>query len=230
MTFNRLPPGTTVSGHPIQAQITNRVQPKRFCYLIAGTHGDEPEGVYVLDQLISWLKVSPSEIPMVIIPVLNPDGFAAGSRVNANGVDLNRNLPTPNWTEQSRNDQYSPGPAPGSEPENRYLLSLFQQYPPGFVLTFHSWKPMLNSNGDCNDILTFLHRKNDYPVVKDEIEGHPTPGSLGSYASEILKTPVLTFECPTLEQQPDMDAIWQENRQALTGLMTSRLIEKKLGL
>ncbi len=32
-----------------------------------------------------------------IVPVMNPDGFAAAQRMNANGVDLNRNVLTPDF-------------------------------------------------------------------------------------------------------------------------------------
>ena len=32
-----------------------------------------------------------------VVPILNPDGLLARSRVNANQVDLNRNFPTRDW-------------------------------------------------------------------------------------------------------------------------------------
>ncbi|MFK0571395.1 succinylglutamate desuccinylase/aspartoacylase family protein [Endozoicomonas sp.] len=219
--------GQSTCNRALQA-LASKVESDRYFYLIAGTHGDEPEGVYVLNQLLMWINRSDIHLPMIIIPKLNPDGIIAGTRVNANGVDLNRNLPASNWEKQSRDDKYSPGAHPASEPENQFLLSLLQQYPPGFILSFHSWKPMLNSNGDCEEILQFLHQRNGYPMVRDEIEGHPTPGSLGSYASEKLQIPVLTFECPTLDQQPDIQKIWLENREALIEMMRSGLVEKLL--
>ncbi|KEI69629.1 hypothetical protein GV64_01730 [Endozoicomonas elysicola] len=200
----------------------------RFCYLIAGTHGDEPESVYVLEQLMHWFKDHKISFPMVIIPALNPDGFADGTRVNSNGVDLNRNLPASNWTRQQRDEKYSPGQHPASEPENQFLISLFEQYPPGFILSFHSWKPMLNSNGSCEEILQLLHQENAYPIVRDDIEGHPTPGSLGSYASEKLGIPVLTYECPVMNEKQTLHSIWQESENALVKLMQSGLIEKLL--
>lgn len=220
--------GFSVGKRPINAIVTQRAGQNRFCYLIAGTHGDEPEGVYVLEQIMLWLKDNKVSFPMVIIPVLNPDGFADGTRVNGNGVDLNRNLPASNWTKQQRDEKYSPGQHPASELENQFLLSLFAQYPPGFILSFHSWKPMLNSNGSCKEVLQLLHQENAYPIVRDDIEGHPTPGSLGSYASEKLGVPVLTYECPVLNEDLSLHSIWQESESALIKLMQSRLINKLL--
>src|SRR5690606_18251055 len=37
---------------------------------------------------------------VVVVPLLNPDGFVAGTRRNARNVDLNRNYPTSNWGQQ----------------------------------------------------------------------------------------------------------------------------------
>lgn len=219
--------GFSAEGQEISA-FRSAVPAIRYCYLIAGTHGDESEGVFVQNALIEWLKKSEVCTPFIIIPVLNPDGFQQKTRSNGNGVDLNRNLPASNWQLSDKNDRYFSGPEPLSEPENKFLLSLFSQYPPGLIITFHSWKPMLNSNGDCEAILRLLHQHNGYPIVREGIDDHPTPGSLGSYVSEKLNTPVLTFECPTLDERPDLQSIWAENKQGLIQLLSSGLIDQYL--
>ena len=219
--------GLSAEGEEIPV-FRSAVSTKRYCYLIAGTHGDEPEGVFVQNALVEWLKKSDITTPFIIVPVLNPDGVKKRTRCNANGVDLNRNLPTSNWQLNNNDDRYFSGPNPLSEPENQFLLSLFSQFPPGLIISFHSWKPMLNSNGDCEDILQLLHQHNGYPIVREEIDDHPTPGSLGSYVSETLNIPVLTFECPTLDERDDFESIWEENRLAFTQLLLSRLIDKHL--
>ena len=87
---------------------------------------------------------------------------------------------------------------------------------------------MLNSNGSCEEILQLLHQENAYPIVRDDIKGHPTPGSLGSYASEKLGIPVLTYECPVMNEKQTLHSIWQESENALVKLMQSGLIEKLL--
>lgn len=228
-TLTSVKAGRSVNGQFVTAFTTHKSASK-YCYLIAGTHGDEPEGVFVQNKLVEWLKSSNVITPFIIIPVLNPDGIQSNTRGNGNGVDLNRNLPASNWEGGDQGDRYFSGTHPLSEPENQYLVSLFDQYPPGFIITFHSWKPMLNSNGDCDAILQLLHKYNAYPIVKNEIEDHPTPGSLGSYASETFGIPILTFECPTLEQRGNMNAIWQENKTGFIELMNSYLINRALNL
>ena len=55
---------------------------------------------------------------ITLIPVVNPDGLAQGSRYNANGVDLNRNYGF-QW-----GDGTFRGPAPFSEPETRAVRTL----------------------------------------------------------------------------------------------------------
>ena len=150
------------------------------------------------------------------------------SRSNANRVDLNRNFPTTSWISNPEEPRYIRGESPLSEPENRFLVRRFRQYPPGFILTFHSWKPMLNSNGECEEIPQWLSSRNRYPVVRETIDDHPTPGSLGTYASTRYRCPVLTFECPTITQRLTMETIWQENEEALKSLIASEIFKKYL--
>ncbi len=188
MGFLRLPDGYSVNNQPIENWCSETTG-ARYLYLVAGTHGDEPESVYTLNRLFAWLTQTGIDIPMLIIPALSPDGLEKRSRGNANGVDLNRNFPTSCWVSNTEETRYFGGKAPISEPENRFLVKRFKQYPPGFILTFHSWKPMLNNNAECEDVLQWLSSRNGYPIVREDIEDHPTPGSLGTYASTVLDSP-----------------------------------------
>ncbi len=68
--------------------------------VIATIHGSEPAGHAAGGGVCEWLVAHPAELAgrtVVIVPVANPDGFAAGERFNAHGVDLNRNFPAGNW-------------------------------------------------------------------------------------------------------------------------------------
>lgn len=228
MIFSPLKSGTSVEGNPIEAYKTD-LNADKYLYLMAGTHGDEVEGVYVLQQLFKWLKEEHTlkDLPIVVIPILNPDGYRAATRVNAHAVDLNRNYPTSNWKKEFKKAKYNPGPAPLSEPENEFLDSLFQKFPPAFILSFHSWKPLLNYNDDAKDVADYIASYNEYETVEDI--GYPTPGSLGTYAPEKYKSPVLTFECPTLDDSDTtLKEIWETNEQGLKSLLQSELIQKKL--
>lgn len=228
MEFTKLESGKSVKKQEITAFRSENTG-DRYIYLMAGVHGDEIEGVHCLKELFSWLKTQDAKFidqPLIVIPVLNMDGVAAGSRVNANGVDLNRNLPTASWDPTYEQDKYNPGSAPLSEPENQYLDKLFKEYPPAFILSIHSWKPIINYNGDCKDVAELLAKFNQYPIADDI--GYPTPGSLGTYGSVDLKAPVLTFECPTVDTGISVEQVWDENGQGFKELIKSGILKRFL--
>ena len=62
--------------------------------LVGVIHGNEAKG-FGITQLIRTMPTPPG-IDLWIIDSINPDGQAANSRYNANGVDLNRNV-SYNW-------------------------------------------------------------------------------------------------------------------------------------
>jgi protein MpaA len=228
MIFSEIDSGSSLEGHPIHAFKTDIKAPK-YLYLIGGVHGDEVEGVFVLKELFQWLKNEHSlkDLPMIVIPILNVDGYKNQTRVNAHLVDLNRNLPTKDWSGLFKEPRYNPGEKPLSEPENQYLVKLFEKYRPGFILSFHTWKPILNYNGECKDVAEFLQTFNHYEMASDI--GYPTPGSLGTFAVEKYSSPVLTFECPELKtHRESLKQIWQENEEGLKKLFSSDLITQKL--
>jgi protein MpaA len=227
MIFNQLPSGTSVAGNPIEAFKTH-LKSNKYLYLLAGTHGDEVEGIYVLKKLFDWLKETDfaHNLPIIVIPVLNVDGHQSMTRVNANQVDLNRNYPTSDWSPSYKQKKYNPGTEALSEPENKFLISLFNQYAPAIILSFHSWKPILNYNGDSKDIAQYLAEHNGYPIDGDI--GYPTPGSLGTFGPQKYNAGVLTFECPPLsERNNSLEAIWLENEKGLKGLFTDNIFKKK---
>jgi len=193
-------------------------------YFIAGIHGDEPEGVYVLKRLFEWMEYTFEEdiySNFVFVPVVNPDGLAKKIRNNENMVDLNRNFPSSNWKENGKGRYYS-GPMPFSEPESRYLGELFSNYPPSLTFSFHSWNKSPAINFDSigkqksmtREISEFFSRFNNYEIL-DSI-GYPTPGSLGSYVSEKYNSPVITFEFPSLDKhKTTFEEIWKNNERGL---------------
>lgn len=67
--------------------------------VVGDTHGGPEANTYVLtNQLIEYFRANPDAVPasvrLYLIPTLNPDGLANGSRFNANNIDLNRNMDT----------------------------------------------------------------------------------------------------------------------------------------
>lgn len=227
MIFNKLDSGSSVEGNEVEAYISD-IKAHKYLYLIAGTHGDEVEGVYVLKELFKWLREdhAVSDLPIVVVPILNVDGYRASTRVNAHAVDLNRNYPTTNWDPAARKDKYNPGPTPNSEPENQFLLKLFNKYNPGLVISFHSWKRLLNFNGNIEDVADYISSHNEYETAADV--GYPTPGSLGTYVPENFDSGVLTYECPVISDDDSLKSIWLENENGLKSFLQSELLLSKL--
>ena len=94
--------GRSVEGDEIPC-FRSESKASNYVYLIAGTHGDEVEGVYVLQQLFDWLKEDEEcNLPLIVLPILNIDGYRASTRVNSHGVDLKRNYPSNNWSPEAR--------------------------------------------------------------------------------------------------------------------------------
>jgi len=228
MIFSELESGLSLESNPIPVFKTD-IKASKYLYLIGGVHGDEVEGVYVLKELFAWLKLEHSlkDLPMVVVPILNVDGYRAQTRVNAHQVDLNRNLPTKDWSPTHTQAKYNPGPKALSEPENQFLVKLFDKFKPGLIISFHTWKPILNYNGDCQEVAEYLSQFNKYETAPDI--GYPTPGSLGSFAVEKYNSPVLTFECPELKtHRESLKEIWQENEEGLKSFFRTEMIWEKI--
>ena len=97
-------------------------------------HGDEC-AARELQPLTGGCPDPSSDV--LLVPNLNPDGLALGSRLNGRGVDLNRNFPS-GWKPIGRrwDPQYS-GPRPLSEPETRLAARIVRTLQPEVTIWFH---------------------------------------------------------------------------------------------
>lgn len=186
--------------------------------VFAGIHGDEPTTVFAAARLIELLeRDSASIVPpghrLTVVPIANPDGYAARSRQNSVGVDLNRNFPARNFSSAARTKKNSPGPAPLSEPESRVIHDLVLSLEPARILTLHSIRPPRHGNnydGPGRKLAELMATTNHYAVLPTI--GYPTPGSFGSWAGIDLQIPTITLEFPSNASGP---AAWKANREAI---------------
>lgn len=203
--------GLSVERRPIVAHVLGRTGPATL--ILAGMHGDEPKSVYVALKLLDCLQADPPERKIVLVPLVNPDGFERRRRRNGAGVDINRNFPTADWQTGPIRSRNYPGPSPASEPETRSLISLIESTRPAAIITIHS----INRNRFCNNhdgpagtLAAKMARRNGYPL-RTSI-GYPTPGSFGTYAGRERRIPTVTLELPS-HHSPKR--CWNDNREAL---------------
>src|SRR5205085_2653335 len=85
--------GKSVKGRDITAMIYGAG--KKRVLVFGGIHGDEQNTTVVARSLAVHLNTEtlPQNLTVIILPDVNPDGLMAQTRVNANGVDINRNFP-----------------------------------------------------------------------------------------------------------------------------------------
>jgi protein MpaA len=169
----------------------NKNHPKIL--ILGGVHGDEYEGVAAARELTSrFIKFYPYKLHITLVPEFNPDGVLLKQRMNGNLVDLNRNLPTLDWSPVVATPRYNPGLSAMSEPESKALVSWLDQNNPRLIISFHSWNPMININGDCEPEAQLISTMTGYIITPDI--GYPTPGSLGTYAGHEKKIGTITYE------------------------------------
>jgi len=134
--------GHTVDGRPITVVETGDFDSPDKVLVVGCIHGNECAGEAIAAHLARIAP--PPELDLWIVPDLNPDGAAAGTRTNANGVDLNRNFP---WRWQPLAGIYYSGPRPLSEPESRAAAKLILSVRPRLSIWFHQHLDVVDESG-----------------------------------------------------------------------------------
>jgi murein peptide amidase A len=198
--------GLTMLGQPIERWDFKTKSPTAKSYLVlAGVHGNEYEGIELQQAAIAYiynLSVSgqPLDANFTFIPILNKDGYMLNSRSNINDVDLNRNIPTSNWTSEFKNPKYKPGPHAGSESETKAFLKVFKESALDLVISLHSFEKSLllynSANGEYDHLVNSLSSALEIPIVRKM--DYEVTGSLNTLGKE-TQTPILTVEASRAE-------------------------------
>jgi protein MpaA len=144
--------------------------------------------LYLVDRL-ALEKATP---PLLVIPLVNPDGIVRGSKNSARDVDLNRNFPARSFV-TTHAPGYFPGPAPLSEPESRVVAEVVERGIRGAVAV-HAPLACVNYDGPAARWAEAVAAACGWPARGDI--GYPTPGSFGSWLGIDRGLPVLTLELP----------------------------------
>ncbi len=199
--------GTSVRRLPILSFVLGRGQDVTF--ILATIHGNESAGTPLVRQLGKYLQKQPHLMEgrrVVILAVANPDGMAHRSRLNANGVDINRNFPSSN-----RVNNRQSGATPLSEPEARVIKQLIDQYSPDRIVSIHQPFSCIDYDGPGTTLAVRMTQYCDLPIKKLG----PRPGSLGSYAGVDLGIPIITLEMRQNDSKLSSNILWERYGKAL---------------
>ena len=185
--------GEAVSGIPLVAWWPTST-PTRVVW--AAIHGEESVTLQALSEALRTVRAD--EACAVVVPVLNPDGVLAGTRQNARGVDLNRNFPGSNWSEEpqptfwptttlrsdaNRTQLSSPGSAPASEPEVQAITALVERVEPELVVDLHTPLECVIALGVRAAAVASHFAEPAGLDVVEELDS-PTPGDAGTWCEE----------------------------------------------
>lgn len=204
--------GHTVLGRPIEAvhfTAAGYARPRPPALLFGAIHGDEAVTQLMLERLADELIERPPGRDTWIVPCVNVDGVLAGTRNNANDVDLNRNFASTTWGE-SRRPGYNPGAAAEDQPETRALVELIEQTGVERIVALHATYRMVNWDGRGEQLAREMADRCGYPAEPDM--GYPTPGSFGAKYGIERGLEIVTLESPYLVVD---ERGWLECREAL---------------
>jgi hypothetical protein len=217
---NRIEIGKSIEGRPQMVFRFGKGPMNKL--IVAGIHGgSEYNTVDLAEQLIAYLTDHPERVPadtsLYILRDLNPDGTArvhgVDGRVNANGVDLNRNWPY-NWKADWPRDgcwiwrPVTGGAYGGSEPEVQNLIAFIDKIQPAALISYHSAALGIFPGG-----------KPDFPpsmhlaAAVAEVSDYPYPplntgcdytGNLTDWAANTRSIPAIDIEL-TNHRDPDFD-------------------------
>jgi len=160
--------------------------------IVGGTHGDELTTVSVTMRWIEKL------------------------RTNGNGVDLNRNMPSDDWTRNAlkywrdkgaKDPRKYPGENASSEPETRWLIQEITDFQPDAIISVHAPYGIVDF-----DSLALNTAPKSLGKLHLNLLG-TYPGSLGNYAGINLNIPVITLELPhswVMPSEAETSKIWED--------------------
>lgn len=184
--------------------------------VVGAMHGDELTSASLALHWIALAQKAGQPVHWRFIPVLNPDGLLARrpTRVNARGVDLNRNFDTPgwehdaprHWEKRTRKDPRRwPGTAPLSEPESQFLHAQMDEFRPQLVVSIHAPYGVLDFDGPHEPPQRLGRLRLDRVGV--------FPGSLGHYGGVQQGMPVVTIELDHALRMPrdaEVRSMWDD--------------------
>ncbi|HWF41216.1 MAG TPA: M14 family zinc carboxypeptidase [Acidothermaceae bacterium] len=189
--------GYSARGQPlVVTEIGNPLSAHRVL-IVGSIHGNELAG----DHIASALKAAgpQADADVWIVQELNPDGAAAATRQNADGVDLNRNFPF-QWRPLGPRGSFDySGTRALSEPESAAAALLITRIRPTLAIWFHQHLAAIDdSQGPIN-----VERRFSALVGLPLVRLTDYPGSVTGWQDAIFGPTAFVVELPPGQLAPD---------------------------
>jgi len=233
--------GYSIEGRPLIHADLGNPDSVNTTLILSMVHGDEVTPLYLGLELLRWVRENSKSLGdyrLVIAPMVNPDSFfkKPRSRVNARGVDVNRNFPTRDWQARAQKtwrDRFKadprrfPGHEPDSEPETRFQRDLIAGVRPLKILAVHAPLNFMDYDGPTHLSLAQFPKDYVQECLKlrkslKATSGGFFPGSLGNYAGQELGIPTLTLELPSADPSKAR-VYWERFRSGIKTMIEYRM-------
>lgn len=220
--------GESVQGRPLIYAEFGDPKAENTTLVFSSVHGDEITPIYIGFELVQWLKENENQFlgnHIIVAPLVNPDGFfrKPRTRMNAHGVDVNRNFATKDWPDHAlaiwkkkfRSDpRRFPGASPHSEPETVFQEELISKVKPTKIISVHAPLNFLDYDGPSTLSLDrfpheYVQKCLELRHKVRAISSGFFVGSLGNYSGVELGIPTLTLELPTADPAK-AEAYWKK--------------------
>lgn len=199
--------GASVLGRDVLAFVRPVEGPRRRIVVVGGIHGNEPVSPPTVRGFLD--AAIPPDLEIWLVPELNPDGVAAGTRANANDVDLNRNF---SWTWHPSDG----GPAPFSEPETIAVRDLITGIRPDLVVWVHQPLGYVSSIGATPSEFEQAWSAGSGVPVRPDVTQH---GGGESWTAFEAGLPSMLIEIDSWEATPEIVAAHRAGFEALLGVL-----------
>ena len=236
--------GNSVMGRPLIYHEFGSEQFTNTTLIFSMVHSDEITPLYLSFAIAEWAEANMSKFPntrLILVPLINPDGFfeTPKTRMNAHGVDCNRNFATKDWERDALRSwkvkfksekRRFPGFKADSEPETLFQKAMIEKFKPSKIVSIHSPLNMIDYDGP--DHITLRHFSEEYvkkcEELRNKVKAHSSgffPGSLGNYSGQELGIPTITLELPTANPAKAKE-YWQHFQKGIETVVTYQVPPK----
>ncbi|MBF0361128.1 MAG: succinylglutamate desuccinylase/aspartoacylase family protein [Oligoflexia bacterium] len=223
MDFAELVIGKTLLDNPIKASLSQNLYNDKWLYLMAGIHGNEIEGIYLLKELLPWLKDSIKlTIPCILIQNIDIDSYLFPEQGSGHGSNLNNLFPISSFRITESNKKIITAQQ-NMRPEIISLIKTLTNYPPQMVINFRTAKhsPKVISIGDSGlSLASYISKALNYPLVSDN---RPNPRTMEAFIYDFFLCPVIGVRFPHFTKNKTVQSICSDTIGCIQQLLSGQI-------